>query len=470
MIDGEDDDREQRLRNRAYALTDLTRHRFSLQCIELLSGGVVLEATSRVRRHVIVHRDLRAATRQCILRNGWDFAVTRIPPGAKSDEFGRLSGWSWHGPKRLGVPVNTLKSLAREFKTLKSTIRDLSMLKGKHEFKGQDRRRATLTGARLNEAIIRLAVPADDAPNRKIRVRAYTLPPNFGLEPSGATWKPDDIKLPQHDGPSWIVSADPDIATQIKRETDKCDAIAQALLDQPGWHPPLRHTIETERERIAGLNERHRALLEAIVGKSTYLPPPTMSHPATDMGSQTAALDMVFTEEAGFSIRERRDRHNNLLEPTEKFTKHGKRYRPGRAGPCRTLKGEALIAAIATLRPPKKGGKPHPRGDEPCLFDKCRGAGRKQWQDYTAHVDGDEPYRHWDLIGTPDAAGFADRNRLKPLINIPEGWSRNSFAEEVMSLRSKKTGWEWGVNVFEPPFYAGAARKGPIRSLVNSQS
>jgi hypothetical protein len=37
-MDGNDEDREQRLRDRAYALTDLTRQRFSLQCIELLSG------------------------------------------------------------------------------------------------------------------------------------------------------------------------------------------------------------------------------------------------------------------------------------------------------------------------------------------------------------------------------------------------------------------------------------------------
>jgi len=456
-MDGDDDDREQRLRNRGHALTDLSamRRRFYIQCIELLSGGdVVLEVTgSRVRRHVIVHRDLRAATRQCILHNGWDFAVTRIPPGAKSDEFARLSGWS-SGPGRLWVPANTLNS--REFRAFRSTFRDLGMLKGKHEFKGQDRRRATLTGARLNGEVIRHAVAADDAPNRKIRVCAYTLPPNFGLEPSGATWEPDDIELPRHDGPSWIVSADPDIAAQIKRETYKCDAIARNLLKP----------TETQRERIARLNEHRRALLESLVGKSTYVPPPTMSHPAADMGCQTAALDMVFTEEAGFSIWERRNRHNSLLEPTEKFTRRGKRYRPGKAaGPGRRLTGEALIAAIARLRPAKKHEKPYPRGTETGMFDKCRRAGRKQLQDYTAHVDGNEPYRHWDLIGTPDAAAIADRNRLRPLINIPEGWSRNSFAEEVMSLRSKKTGWEWSgeVQFADRIVYGRHSLNNPIR-------
>ena len=226
----------------------------------------------------------------------------------------------------------------------------------------------------------------------------------------------------------------------------------------------------TDKERIAGLNERHRALLESIVGVSTYVPRPTISHYAADTGLQTAALDMVFTD-VGIGIDDRRDRYNDLLETTEKLITKGKRkgkvYRPGKAaGPCRTLTGEELIAAIATLRPAKKHEKPEPRGDVPCLFDKCRRAGRKQLQVYARRVDGDEPYRHWDLIGTPDAAGVADRNELKPIINIPEGWSRNSFAEEVMSLRSKKTGWEWGVNVFELPFYAAAARRGRIRSLV----
>ena len=380
QMDG-DDDRKQRLRNRAYALTDLARQRFSLRCIELLSGEDVLESTSKVRRHVIVHRDLRAGTRQCILRNGWDFAVTRIPPGAKSDEFARLSGWSWYQPRHLRVTASMLPS-AREFRTLRSTIRDVRMLKGKHEFKGQDRRLATLTGARLNEEAIRLAVAVDDAPNRKVRVRAHNLPPTFGLEPSGATWKLDETELlilrrlnflPQH-GQSWIVADHPDIAAPIKREAEECDAIARALLDG----------VVTDKERIAGLNERHRAMLESIVGKITYVPPPTKSHPAADIASQTAALDMVFTGEAGLTIWERRDRHNDLLEETEKFTKKGKRYRPGKAGPCTTLTKQARALALADMvyRPPNKGSQrgvdgkfrnPMPkRGTETTVWDDCQ--------------------------------------------------------------------------------------------------
>ena len=81
-------------------------------------------------------------------------------------------------------------------------------------------------------------------------------------------------------------------------------------------------------------------------------------------------------------------------------------------------------------------------------------------------------YRRWDLIKTSASAGWADRNRLQPSIKVPEGWSRNSYAEELMGFRSKKTGWEWGVNAFERPFYAfyaeTAAREGPLRSLVQT--
>src|SRR4051812_47450914 len=103
-MDGDDDsDREQRLRNRAQALIDLTasRRRFGILCSALLSrpipeGG--LDPVNKERRHVIVHRDLRETTRRTILRNGWDYAVTRRPPGSKSDEFRVLSGWSWHQP------------------------------------------------------------------------------------------------------------------------------------------------------------------------------------------------------------------------------------------------------------------------------------------------------------------------------------------------------------------------------------
>jgi hypothetical protein len=475
-MDGDDDDRQKRLWARAQALADplaWRQARFHLLGIELLSRAVpegvnILEAASSVhvvRRKVIVHRDLRAAMRRCILQNSWDFAVTRIPRGAKSDEFGTLWGWSWHSPELPGIrkpPSNRL-------------IRDVNMLKGEHGLKGQDKRRATLTGERLNEEIIRLAVDEPDKPKRRVRV--CELPPDFGIwwkrgtrpipnpddtdppevEPPAFASPPYKLKIPRLTGQSWIVGDHPDIAAPIKREKDKCDAIARALLDD----------TETERERIAGLNERHSAMLEGIAGKSTYVPPPTKSHPAADMGSQAAALDMVGFEETGFRIRERRDRHNDLLESEEKLNKRGKRYHPNKADPGRKLTGDALIAAIAELRPQKKGWphtKPCPRGDETGLFEKCRRAGRKRPQDYTTPDDDEsEMYRRWDEIGTPAATGHADRCRLprpmdsaaydtfadkhwatKRLINIPEIWSRNCFAEEVMSFRSKKPGWEWG--------------------------
>ena len=34
-------------------------------------------------------------------------------------------------------------------------------------------------------------------------------------------------------------------------------------------------------------------------------------------------MDMVFTEEVGFSVWERRDRYNVLLEATEELTRNG---------------------------------------------------------------------------------------------------------------------------------------------------
>ena len=115
-----------------------------------------------------------------------------------------------------------------------SMIRDVAMLKGKHGLKGQARRLATRTGARLNKETIGHAVP-HDAPSKKLkrRVPAYTLPASsFGLEPSGATWKPNDIEPPQLAGQSWGAVGDhPD---DIAARKDECDAIARALLDGVG--------------------------------------------------------------------------------------------------------------------------------------------------------------------------------------------------------------------------------------------
>jgi hypothetical protein len=484
---GDDYDRKKRLRDRAHALTDPGAWRqawFHLLGIELLSRSVpdgvdILEAASKVRvvrRRVIVHRDHRDQMKRCILSNGWDFAVTRIPPGAKLDQFGTVWGWSWHHPELPGTLVRPSNPL----------ISDVVMLKAKHGLAGQDKRLATLSGARLNDEVIELAVPHDKPPKGKRRVPAWAIPPNFGLEPSGATWKPDDIDPPQLAGQQWMVGDDPDIAKPIKLEAYRCDAAARAMI----W------SVVTEKERLADLNARRRATLEAITGK-TPIVTPMMSHFAADPALQVAALDMV-ADEYGFGIVDRRDRRNDLLDETtvkyltrkragDKFVdlKVPKPYHPGKAAdPGKRLTGEALIAAIARLSPEKKGWphtKPYPRGDETGLFEKCRRAGRKQLQDYTSRPDLDEEYREWDLIRTSSAAGSADRHRLprpmdytaydnfadrhwssKRLIDVPEGWSRNSFAEELMSHRSKKPGWEWGNNLlFEQIFYSDRSLNKP---------
>jgi hypothetical protein len=293
-------------------------------------------------------------------------------------------------------------------------ICDICLLKGINPQRGQDKRRDTLTGARLNAAIIKLGEPAP---------------------PDGLTFASQ----------SWVVDDDPAIAAERRLEAYECDYISARL----GLN------VTTERARVEDLNLRHAAWLESITGKTIEVADDKRQHPAGF--NQEDAIAMA-AEDVGFNVFERRNRHNDLLEPAEKLNKRGRHYRANKAAPGRRLTGEALIAAIAELRPAKKGWpytKPYPRGDEVGLFEKCRRAGRKQPQDYTCFEDHDtQMYHDWDKIGTRDGAGSADRHRFKPLINIPEGWSRNSYAQDVMLYRSKKTGWEWGNLLFDQIFYS----------------
>jgi hypothetical protein len=321
---------------------------------------------------------------------------------------------------------------------------------GKPRGGNQQKRRITLAHARLNRLLITLGVWADDP-----RLPPSTGRPTFGLESGWGrifrqfrTLPRSEIEAPKLAGQDWYVADDPDIAEPRRRETHECDAIARTLMP-----------AETERDRIASLNARHEAVLDAITGKTIEPPPRQMRrHYAADMAAQIAAGDMMF-EDVGRHLVERRDRENDLLDATEKVLTKGRRkgkpYRPNKAGPGQTLTGQARAMALADMvvciapaigRQRTKVAKPYPRGDEPCLFDKCRRAGRKELRDYMPRNNDDTiMYRQWDLLGTRAAAGFADRHRLKPLIDVPEGWSRNSYAEELMTYsakaRIKDKGW-----------------------------
>src|SRR5262245_58980083 len=109
--------------------------KFHLLRLQLLSLSVpdgvdLTEAASKVRavrERVIVHRDHRDALRRSIERHGWHYAVTRVPQGSKSSEFGILMGWSWHHPDLPGTFIQPSNPL----------IADVSMLKGKQDRKGQ---------------------------------------------------------------------------------------------------------------------------------------------------------------------------------------------------------------------------------------------------------------------------------------------------------------------------------------------
>ena len=118
---------------------------------------------------------------------------------------------------------------------------------------------------------------------------------------------------------------------------------------------------------------------------------------------------------------------------------------PERPGPGRTLTGESLIKAIAALRPAKKHEKRYPRGDEPCLFDKCRRAGQKQPIDDMARsglFEDDEMYRQWDKIDKePNVSPLAgdDYEIEMPegpitMIEICPGWSVNSVSAAKLGL------------------------------------
>ena len=98
-----------------------------------------------VRRHIIVHRDLRAATIRCILRDGWHFAVMKSP--GREVQSVRYA---------LGVVLASSRASWNAGTALRPfESRNVSMLKGKHGLKGQDSRLATLTGARLNDEVVK---------------------------------------------------------------------------------------------------------------------------------------------------------------------------------------------------------------------------------------------------------------------------------------------------------------------------
>jgi hypothetical protein len=310
----------------------------------------------------------------------------------------------------------------------------------------QHNRRITLALAKLNQWIISLGVWADDPIPQ---LPPSTGRPAFGLDPGPK----NDLRDFEHAGfaaQAWLVGEHPDIALARREEAYFCDRIATRL----------GLIANTESRRIEGLNLLHDARLESLTGKTAEADPDDGDgHAASDRTDQIVAEDMTF-ELVGFYIHKRRDRDNELLEDMEKLltkgARKGKTYRPNKAaGPGRALTGQARAMALADLVPcvapdgrhrTKIGAKPYPRGDEPCLFDKCRRAGRKELQDYAAYDHDDTvKYRQWDLLGKPASAGFADRHRHKPLINVPETWSRNSYADELMTYsakaRLKDPGW-----------------------------
>jgi hypothetical protein len=285
-------------------------------------------------------------------------------------------------------------------------IRDLCLLKGINPRRGQDRRRDTLTGARLNATIIKLGVPPDDEPPTVVWTR-------LGLDPGPRT-NLEDFEFTGLAALNWDVAAAPDIERQEILERYDCDVIATRF----------RGGIETERLRIERLNDQHEAWLESITGKIVEVITDDRSHPAGF--NQDVAIDAI-GKEVGWGIRERRNRHNDLLEETEKYDRRGRRYRPNKAGPCRTLTGDELVAAIAALRPAKNHSKPYPRGNEKCLFDACRRVRHKPLTQYAAYVPHVEP---------PEQV---EEHRPELVIDVPTDWQSRgySFADELMTLKSK---------------------------------
>jgi len=258
------------------------------------------------------------------------------------------------GDREQGLIDRALLLITRRPTTLEqrlTLIRDLCLLKGINPRTGQERRLDTLTGARLNAAIIKLAVSTDEPPQPEGR-------PTFGLEPGPKTnlYDLEDTGLAQL---FWDVADDPDIAAWRRQEATECDYVAARL----GFN------VETERRRIENLNDRHKAWLESITGKTEVITDDKRRHPA--VFNQVDAIDVIGSE-VGLRIRGRRNRRNDLLEATDKRDRRGKTYRPNKAGPCRTLTGGDLIEAIATLRPGKNQTEHYPRGNEKCLFDACR--------------------------------------------------------------------------------------------------
>jgi hypothetical protein len=296
---------------------------------------------------------------------------------------------------------------------------------------GQERRRLTITLAKLNAEIGRLGVPFNRHKPPKPRCR-----PSFGLEKVLTISRAPDLELKPLGFArlQWAVGDDPDIAKPIKRETDKCDAAARGLMP-----------AEAERDRIAGHGARHNARLAAITGQILE-PQKFPLQAAGDAINQADAMEMLASDVGwhAWARRSVRDRRNDHLGD--------KRY------PCKTLTWAALIEAKTDLRPPKTGGNraPWQAPPERCLFDRCRGEKRSSGP--SRPVDGTT---HISTLG-----------RVRQ-INVPHDWwdRKNGYADHdhLMALKSKlPIPHEWGAQPFEKPFYGTHnGKRGKVRSVVN---
>jgi hypothetical protein len=314
---------------------------------------------------------------------------------------------------------------------------------------GQERRRMTITLAKLNAEIGKLGVAFNK--HKPPEPKGRPPRPPFGLEsgwrrifrkfeidaPSsvaGRTLPRSAIEAPELAGQVWCVGDDSDIAKPIKLETAECDAIARTLMP-----------VETERDRIAGHNARHNTMLEAITGQT----PERQEFSLQGVGDAINQADVMemLASDVGWHAwvrRSVRDRRNDHLDD--------KRY------PCKKLTGAALIEAKASLRPPKTGGARAPWQAPPewCLFDRCKGANRSSGPSH--RVDGN--------------THISTLNRVRT-INVPDDWwdRNNSYADHdhLMALKSKlPIPHEWGAQPFEKPFYGTHnGKRGKIRSLVN---
>jgi hypothetical protein len=443
----------ERLISRAICLTgDLSHIKWVWLASQAVPDGVgLMEAASQVRvvrRWVIVPRSMRERMVKQINDCGWRAAYNVL----HGDDLVVVSGWDWQHPKLPGSPVIHPREL----------VDDVCLLKGwrSRGDSPQHKRRTTLTLFRLNKIVTELGVWADDP---RIELPRSTDRPAFGLAPSPK----DDMRDFGHVrglaplGNRWgIVGDHHDIAPPRREEEYECRHIARHL----GFN------AETEQRRIEGLNDRHRAWLESITGKTIEVEDYTGDgHAVGDMADQTAAMEMTF-EHVGHKIEDRRNRENEFLEPTEKLLTKGKRkgktYRPNKAGPCRTLvmrgirlDGWASWHALfdASYRP-SLFGRPPKKGSQ--YFDKLKPTAPKErglfgsWRTAPIEVYSSDFKCEQELQDTQsfdDLSARRSRRQLKRDVReiiVPEGWD-GSYAEELMTLTAKKPiPHEYGVIPF----------------------